>query len=44
MVLWGQISVDETKFEQIITLPYFTFGQLFMWIGANNDQIWLAMG
>ena len=25
------------------TLPNFTFGQLFMWIGANNDQIWLPM-
>ena len=24
--------------------PNFTFGQLFMWIGANNDQIWLPMG
>ena len=34
MVLWGQISVDKTKLEQIIT--NFTFGQLF-W--ANNDQI-----
>ena len=39
MVLWGQISVDKTKLDQIIT-----FGQLFMWIGANNDQIWLPMG
>ena len=44
MVLWGQISVDKTKLEQIITLPNFTFGQLFMWIGANNDQIGLPMG
>ena len=26
------------------TWPNFTFGQLFMWIGANNDQIWLHMG
>ena len=40
----GQISVDETKLNQIITLPNFTFGQLFMWIGANYDQIWLPMG
>ena len=24
--------------------PNFTFGQFFMWIGANNDQIWLSMG
>ena len=44
MVLWGQISVDKTKLEQIITWPNFTFGQLFLWIGANNDQIWLPMG
>ena len=44
MVLWGQISVDKTKLEQIITWPNFTFGQLFMWIGANNGQIWLPMG
>ena len=28
MVLWGPISVDKTKLEQIITLPNFTFGQL----------------
>ena len=44
MIFWGQIRVDKIKFEQIITLPNFTFGQLFMWIGANNDQIWLPMG
>ena len=44
MVLWGQIIVDKIKLEQIITWPNFTFGQLFMWIGANNDQIWLPMG
>ena len=33
---YGQIrekSVDKIKLEQ-----------LFMWIGANNDQIWLPMG
>ena len=28
-------------FEPTLTWPNFTFGQLFMWIGANNDQIWL---
>ena len=44
MVLWGQVSVDKIKLEQIIIWPNFTFGQLFMWIGANNDQIWLPMG
>ena len=27
-----------------LNLPNFTFGQLFMWTGANNDQIWLPMG
>ena len=31
-------------FEPTWTWPNFTFGQLFMWIGANNDQIWLPMG
>ena len=30
-------------FEPAWTLPNFSFGQLFMWIGANNDQIWLPM-
>ena len=25
-----RVHVDETKLEQIITLPNFTFGQLFM--------------
>ena len=34
----GQIRVDKTKLEQIITWPNFIFGQPFMWIGAN---IWL---
>ena len=31
-------------FEPTWTLPNFTFGQLIMWIGANNDQIWLPIG
>ena len=31
-------------FKPTWTWPNFTFGQLFMWIGANNDQIWLPMG
>ena len=30
-------------FEPIQTLSNFDFGQLFMWIGANNDQIWPHM-
>ena len=44
MVYWGQIRVDKTKLEQIITGPNFTFGQLFKWIWANNYQIGLSMG
>ena len=31
-------------FELTWSLSNFTFGQLFMWIGANNDQIWLPIG
>ena len=31
-------------FEPTWTWPNFTFGPLFMWIGANNDQIGLPMG
>ena len=31
-------------FEPTWTWPNFTFGQLFMWIRANNDQIGLHMG
>ena len=44
MVLWSQISVDKTKLEQIITWPNFTFDQLFMWIGANNDHNMTSYG
>ena len=40
----GQISVEKKKLDQIITLPNYTFGQPFMWIGTNNDHIWLPMG
>ena len=39
MVSWGQVRVDQNKLEQIITWPNFIFGQLFMWIGANNGHI-----
>ena len=42
--IWGQIRVDKTKFGQIITWPTFNFGQLFIWIGASNDQLLLPMG
>ena len=31
-------------FEPTWTWHNFTFGGLFMWIGPNNDQIWLPMG
>ena len=31
-------------FEPTWIWPNFTFGQFLMWIGANNDQIWLPMG
>ena len=41
MVFWGQIKVDKTKLEQIITLPNFTFGQHFMWqIMTRYDFLW----
>ena len=44
MVCLGQIRVDKTKLEQIMTWPNFIFDQLFMWIGANNGQRWLHNG
>ena len=31
-------------FEPTWTWHNFPFGQLYMWIGAKNDQIWLPMG
>ena len=40
LLFWGQIRVDQSKLEQIITLPNFIFGQL----QANNGQIWLPTG
>ena len=38
-LFWGQIRVDKTKQEQIITSPNFIFGQLCIWIGASNGHI-----
>ena len=41
------LGLDEwfwAMFEPTWTWPNFTFGQLFMWIGENNDQIGLPMG
>ena len=43
MVLWGQISVDKTKLEQIIIWPTFTFGQLSCELGpimTRYDFLW----
>ena len=39
LVYWGQIREDEPQFGQIMSLLNLTFEQLFMWFGANNDQI-----
>ena len=33
-----------SDFEQYLTWPNFTFGQLFTWIGTYNDHKWLSMG
>ena len=35
---------DSDKCSNWLPLPNFDFGQLFMWIGANNDQIWRPGG
>ena len=40
-------GLDESfweMFEPTWTWPNLIFGQLFMWIRANNDHIWLPMG
>ena len=44
MTLYGLDEWFRAMFEPTLTWPNFTFGQLFMWIGANNGQIWLPMG
>ena len=44
MTCYGLDDWFWAMFELTWTWPNFTFGQLFMWIGANNDQIWLPMG
>ena len=38
------MSDSEQCSEPTWIWPNFTFGQFLMWIGANNDQIWLPMG
>ena len=45
--IWLSYGLDEwfwAMFEPTWTWHNFTFAQLFMCIGANNDQIWLPMG
>ena len=44
MISYGLDEWFWAMFEPTWTWPNFTFGQVFMWIGANNDQIWLPMG
>ena len=43
-ILGPKKRVDKPKLGQIITLLNFSFGQLFMRIMANNDQILLPLG
>ena len=43
MIFYGLDEWFWSMFEPTWTWPNFTFGQLFMWSGANNGQIWLAM-
>ena len=40
MTFYGLYEWLRAMFEPTWTWPNFTFGQLFMWIGENNDQIW----
>ena len=47
MTIMTSYGLDEwfwAMFELTWTWPNFTFGQLVMWIGANNDEIWLPVG
>ena len=44
MVYWGKIRVDKSKWGHIMTLPNSTFGQLFMWNGANKDEKKIPIG
>ena len=44
MTSYGLDEWFRAMFEPTGTLPNLNFGQLFMWIGAKNDQIWLPMG
>ena len=44
MTSYGLYEWFWAMFEPTWTWPNLTFGQLFMLLGANNDQIWLPMG
>ena len=44
MTSYGLDEWFRAMFEPTWTWPNFTFGQFFMWIGANNGQIRLPMG
>ena len=44
MTSYGPDEWFWAMFEPTWTWPNFSFDQLFMWIGANNDQIWLPLG
>ena len=44
MTFYGLDEWFWTMFKPTWTWPNFTFGQLFMWIGVNNDHIGLPMG
>ena len=43
--LWARwVILSNVRTDLNLTYSWnFTFDQLFMWIGANNDQIWLSM-
>ena len=44
MTFYGLCKWLWAMFEPTWTWPNFTFGQLCMRVGANNDPIWLSMG
>ena len=44
MTSYGLVEWFWAMFEPTSIWPNFTFDQLFKWIGANNDQIYLPMG
>ena len=44
MTFYGLDELFWAMLEPTSTCPNVTFGQFVMWIGANNDHIWLPMG